>query len=119
MTRAMHDDTMTRSKTQRKRYLCFLFVAVFVTSCLRGSLLLAQERRRPNILFAVADDASYPHFSAYGCKFVNTPNFDRVAKEGALFNNCFTPLPKCSPSRAAILTGKNPWQLEDLCDHYG
>src|SRR5205823_4538966 len=38
---------------------------------------------------------------------------------GILFNNCFTPTPKCSPSRAAILTGKNPWQLEEAADHYG
>ena len=45
--------------------------------------------RRPNILFAIADDASWMHFSAYGCRFVKTPNFDRVAREGALFNNVF------------------------------
>jgi arylsulfatase A-like enzyme len=74
---------------------------------------------RPNILFCIADDASWPHMSAYGTKFVNTPNFDRVAKEGILFNNAFTPLPKCSPSRAALLTGKYPWQLEEACDHNG
>src|SRR5436305_14083259 len=74
---------------------------------------------RPNILFCIADDASWPHFSAYGTKFVNTPNFDRVAKEGILFNFAFTPLPKCSPSRAAILTGRYPWQLEEAADHNG
>ena len=36
-----------------------------------------------------------------------------------LFNNAFTPLPKCSPSRASILTGRNPWQNEEACDHNG
>ncbi len=79
----------------------------------------AAETKQPNILFAVADDASWAHMSAYGCTFAHTPCFDRVAKEGALFKNCFTPIPKCSPSRAAILTGRNPWQLEDAFDHYG
>jgi N-sulfoglucosamine sulfohydrolase len=74
---------------------------------------------RPNILFAIADDASWPHMSAYGCKFVKTPNFDRVAREGILFNNAFTSNPKCSPSRASILTGRSTWQLEEACDHFG
>jgi arylsulfatase A-like enzyme len=57
--------------------------------------------------------------SAYGCKFVNTPAFDRVAREGVLFNNAFTPNPKCSPSRACILTGRNTWELEEACCHNG
>jgi len=94
---------------------------ILVVGCAR--LGFAQDanpkQKQPNILFAIADDASWQHFSAYGCKFLKTPNFDRVAREGALFTNCFTPLPKCSPSRAAILTGKNPWQLEEAADHYG
>ena len=54
----------------------------------------------PNILFCIADDQSWPHASAYGCPWVNTPAFDRVAREGILFNNAFTPNAKCAPSRA-------------------
>ena len=46
---------------------------------------------KPNILFAIADDAL--HMSAYGHTFLNTPNFDRVAKEGVLFANAFTTNP--------------------------
>lgn len=42
---------------------------------------------KPNILFAIADDASFPHMSAYGTEWVNTPNFDRVARDGVLFWN--------------------------------
>src|SRR5437763_3659981 len=72
---------------------------------------------RPNILFAIADDAS--HFGAYGHRFVRTPNVDRIAAEGVRFDFAFTPLPKCSPSRASILTGRYPWQNEEACDHYG
>jgi len=73
--------------------------------------------KRPNILFAIADDAS--HFSAYGHRFVNTPGFDRVAREGVLFENAFTVNPKCAPSRACILTGMHTWQLEEACNHFG
>ena len=71
---------------------------------------------RPNILFAIADDAS--HFSAYGHSFVSTPHFDRVAREGILFNNAFTTNPKCAPSRASILTGRHTWQNLESCLHW-
>ncbi len=71
---------------------------------------------RPNILFALADDAS--HFSAYGHTFVNTPHFDRVARDGILFNNMFTTNPKCAPSRASMLTGMHTWQLKEACTHW-
>ena len=74
-------------------------------------------QKRPNILFAIADDASWKHFSAYGCDWVNTPAFDKVAKNGVLFNNAYTPNAKCAPSRAVILTGRNSWQLEEATNH--
>ena len=70
----------------------------------------------PNILFAIADDWG-PHASAYGTPWVKTPNFDRVAKEGLLFNHAYTPNAKCAPSRACILTGRNSWQLKEAANH--
>ncbi len=73
--------------------------------------------KKPNILFALADDAS--HFGIYGHKFVKTPNIDKIAEEGIIFNNAFTCNPKCAPSRACILTGRHTWQLEEACNHYG
>ncbi len=83
--------------------------------------LLAQNRtktkRPPNILFAIADDQSFPHTSAYGQKTFHTPVFDSVAASGILFNNAFVAAPQCSPSRAAILTGKQIWQLEEAGTH--
>lgn len=78
----------------------------------------APQNGRPNILFAIADDASWRQMAEHA-SYVRTPNFDRVAREGVLFRNFFTPVPKCSPSRAAILTGRNPWQLEEAADHNG
>lgn len=68
--------------------------------------------KQPNILFLIADDWSYPHAGIYGDPVVRTPTFDRIAKEGALFQNAYTASPSCSPSRAAILTGRLPHQLE-------
>lgn len=73
---------------------------------------------RPNILFAIMDDVTYLHMGAYGCDWVNTPNFDRIAAEGILFNNAYSPNAKCGPSRANILTGRNSWQLEEAVNHW-
>jgi N-sulfoglucosamine sulfohydrolase len=70
----------------------------------------------PNILFAIADDWGL-HAGAYGTPWVKTPAFDRVASEGLLFRNCYTPMAKCAPSRAILLTGRNLWQLEEAGNH--
>lgn len=77
-----------------------------------GVTLVAEEPPRPNILLTIADDWSWLHNSASGCPFVNTPNFDRVANEGVRFVRAYSACPICTPSRGCLLTGMNPWQLE-------
>ncbi len=72
---------------------------------------------RPNILFAISDDQSFPHASIYGARYIKTPAFDRIAQEGVLFNQAFCPAPGCSPSRASILTGRNIWQNREAGTH--
>lgn len=91
--------------------ICLMILAVNAETC------AAAETSRPNILFCIADDASYPHMGAYGCSWVKTPGFDRVAREGLLFTNAYTPNAKCAPSRACILTGRNSWQLKEAGNH--
>ena len=73
---------------------------------------------RPNILFCIADDVSFPHMGAYGTQWVRTPGFDRVAKEGLLFQRMYTCNAKSAPSRSCIITGRNSWQLEEACNHW-
>ena len=82
-----------------------------------AALAPSQTTKRPNLLFVIADDWSHGHAGAYGCQWVKTPHFDRVAREGLLFDNCFTSNPKCSPCRATILTGRNSWQLKEAINH--
>ncbi len=72
---------------------------------------------RPNIFIAISDDVSFPHASAHGSKMVNTPAFDRVAADGVLFSGAFCPAPGCSPSRAAFLTGRHIWMIEEAGTH--
>lgn len=76
-----------------------------------------QAAGRPTVLVVISDDPSYPHASAYGYEAINIPAFDRVAKAEVLFHNAFTPAPGCSPMRAALLTGRNIWQLEQAGTH--
>lgn len=101
-----------------RRAFIFHPLALVVALVASGSLNAA-EPERPNILFVIADDWSHGHAGAYGCKWVNTPAFDRVAREGMLFANTFTNNPKCSPCRASILTGRNSWQNEEAMCHGG
>lgn len=77
----------------------------------------AADGKRPNILLVMSDDQSWPHASAYGCRFVKTPNFDRVARDGVLFSHAYCAAPGCSPSRAALLTGRHIWQIEEAAAH--
>jgi uncharacterized sulfatase len=76
-----------------------------------------RHEANPNILLAISDDQSYPHAGAYGYQAIETPGFDRIAREGILFQNAFSSAPGCSPSRASLLTGKYIWELEDAGSH--
>ena len=82
---------------------------VVITLCLSAQT----PPKQPNILLAIADDWSWPHAGAYGDPTVKTPVFDRVAREGVLFTRAFAAAPSCTPSRAALLTGRSPHQLEE------
>lgn len=100
--------------------MCFNHKVVLTSIGILGLLSCKDNKvnsERPNILIYIADDMSYPHTSSYGCEWINTPGFDKVASEGILFNNAFTPNAKSAPSRACLLTGKYSWQLEDAGNH--
>lgn len=78
-----------------------------------GYLPGTSTAERPNILFCISDDQSYAHTSANGDPVVQTPAFDRVAREGLRFTHAFCDAPTCGPSRSAILTGQEIWRLEE------
>ncbi|GEP97581.1 heparan N-sulfatase [Chitinophaga cymbidii] len=93
---------------------------LIAVTCLTALMACGQQppaKKKPNILFVITDDQSFPYASAYGTPGVRTPVFDAVAASGVLFNNAFAAAPQCSPSRAALLTGRNIWQLEEAGTH--
>ncbi|MCC6696635.1 MAG: sulfatase [Candidatus Hydrogenedentes bacterium] len=90
---------------------------IAAATCPRVGAASPEAARSPNILLAIADDWTWPYASYWGCPQLNTPNFDRVAREGMLCTRAFAATPQCSPNRAALLTGRNIWQLEEAGTH--
>jgi N-acetylglucosamine-6-sulfatase len=82
-------------------------LAVLATAaCSRQDKLAIEPRRRPNVVFVLVDDMRWDEIRAAGHPFIETPNMDRLAREGARFLNAFATTPLCSPSRACFLTGQ-------------
>jgi arylsulfatase A-like enzyme len=85
------------------RYL--LATIASVLSFGTGSIWVAAQERRPNIVFILMDDLRFDELGCVGHPFVKTPNIDRLAREGAMFKNAFATTPLCSPSRACFMSG--------------
>lgn len=71
----------------------------------------AQEAKKPNIVFILADDLGRHQVACYGNPFYETPNVDRLAAEGMRFTDAYAAAPICSATRASIMTGKYPARL--------
>ena len=69
--------------------------------------VFASAPERPNILLIFSDDHSVPYLGCYGNPDLKTPNLDKMASEGALFQRAYTTAPQCVPSRAGILSGRS------------
>ena len=72
--------------------------------------------KRPNILVLMGDDWSWPHAGFLGDNVVQTPTFDRLAREGVIFEQAFVSSPSCTPSRFAIASGQWHWRLGEAAD---
>jgi len=84
--------------------LLFLLLFVFIWHALPG-----QKTKKPNIIFILADDLGIGNISCYGSDQFKTPNIDKLASTGMRFTHGYT-APLCGPSRALILTGRQPFR---------
>jgi uncharacterized sulfatase len=85
-----------------------MFVIVLIFLSCKEKEVTPIVQQRPNIIYIMADDHAEQAISAYGhpiSQLAPTPNIDRIADEGALFNNNFCTNSICGPSRAVVLTG--------------
>ncbi len=104
----------TYMKALSTAFICSLGGGVILSACQSKE---KKETQRPNILIAISDDQSFAHTSFAGCKFVSTPGFDRVARSGIYFTNCFSGSPGSAPSRGSLVTGRYHWQNEQSGQH--
>ncbi|HMQ86185.1 MAG TPA: sulfatase-like hydrolase/transferase, partial [Flavilitoribacter sp.] len=84
------------------RFLSLIVFAVHLT----GAFCQPPAEKRPNIIFIMTDDHANRAMSCYGSDLLQTPNMDRIAREGMRFDNSFVTNSICAPSRAVMLTGK-------------
>lgn len=87
-----------------------VFSVVLLLLSLRPGLA-ATDAAKPNIVLILADDLGWTDLSCYGSEFYETPNIDRLARDGMKFTQAYSACTVCSPTRAAILTGKYPARL--------
>ena len=99
---------MKTSKTK----LCYsvISICIFLISCQKSG-----DNVPPNVLIIIADDLGWSQIGCYGSTFYETPNIDKLSKSGIRFSNAYSAASICSPTRAAIMTGKYPARL-DLTD---
>ena len=91
-------------------FYALIFINIFFISCQKSRKILP-----PNVLIIIADDLGWSQIGCYGSTFYETPNIDKLAKSGIRFSNAYSAASICSPTRAAIMTGKYPARL-DLTD---
>jgi arylsulfatase A-like enzyme len=94
----------------KQRYSYWLWFTLVVSLPAWGCNRPAIDR--PNVVFFLIDDLGWTDTGVYGSTFYETPNIDRLAREGTRFTRFYTASPVCSPTRASIMTGKNPARLQ-------
>tara|TARA_R110001592_G_scaffold363328_1_gene684148 strand:+ start:9337 stop:10680 length:1344 start_codon:yes stop_codon:yes gene_type:complete len=84
----------------------FVKICIFLIS-----FTLISQNKRPNVLLITTDQHTVSALSAMGNSDISTPNIDRIANRGTIFNKAYVTFPLCSPSRASMFTGKMPHEL--------
>ena len=101
---------MNAASISRRSFLKIIGIAIALPS-LASAVNAAESTNTPNIVFILADDLGQHQLGCYGSTFYETPNIDRLAREGMRFTNAYAASPVCSPTRASIVTGKYPARL--------
>ncbi len=100
------------SRNSRKSQIFLTLPLILFGGCNISKHGDAVEERPPNIFFILTDDLGINDLGIYGNDYHETPFLDSVARHGVMFSQAYTSSPVCSPTRASILTGKNPAELQ-------
>ena len=93
------------SATSRREFLKMVGLGTAMLALPKGIESLAASKRKPNVIFILADDLGWGDLSCYGQKHFKTPNIDKLAAEGIKFSQAYSGSPVCAPSRCSLLTG--------------
>ena len=88
------------------KHLCYVLTLLMFTA-----FAVAQSTRKPNIVLVLIDDYGWADTGCYGSTYHRTPNIDALAARGMRFTDAYAAAPVCSPTRAALMTGKHPARL--------
>ncbi|WBU89848.1 sulfatase family protein [Cellulophaga omnivescoria] len=91
-----------------KKLFCFSLFTATIISCAEKEKITI-ETKKPNIIYIMADDHTSQAFGIYGSRLASlnpTPNLDKIANQGIIFDNCFVTNSICTPSRATMITGQ-------------
>ena len=94
----------------RSQILLF-FITALVNTVFVSPVLANQNSSKPNVVIVVIDDMGWEQLGCYGSSFYKSPNIDKLAESGVRFTNAYASAPVCSPTRAAVMTGKYPARL--------
>ena len=97
-----------KSATEKMPQSVYMLVTLLLLSF--SSRIVAQKNSRPNVVIIYSDDVGYGDISCYGATKIQTPNIDRIAREGIRFTNAHATSSTCTPSRYSLLTGQYPWR---------
>ena len=92
----------------RRKFLQAGTAAALSAAAVHGGA--ASGAKKPNLVFLFSDQQSWDYLGATGLSSVQTPNVDRLAAEGALFDQCVSNCPVCTPYRGMLMTGRHPLQ---------
>lgn len=107
---------MTVASRVSKHLVHFRIAACWTILSLVSCIQIHAASDRPNILVCIADDWSWPHTSIAGEPQIQTPTFERIAREGLLFPLAYASAPSCTASRGALLTGQYHWRLKEAAN---
>jgi arylsulfatase A-like enzyme len=101
----------SRCRALRKRVTGWFAAGVIALGLPIPAWAAAANPKKPNVVFILADDLGWADLGCYGSTFYETPNLDRLAKEGMRFTDAYAACNVCSPTRASLMTGKYPARL--------
>ncbi len=115
----LQPDAPQKKRDRRSIRIRAMYTLAMLSLCVmicRVEETAGQPSDRPNVLFILADDLGWADLGSYGNTFIDTPNLDRLAREGMRFTDAYAASPVCSPTRASIQTGLYParFDLNDI-----